>query len=325
MPLVLTEADVHRVLTMDDLIEVMERAVVEFSAKRVEQPVRSILRAGSGLFGVMPASTPDPRAAGAKLVTLFHGNTEKGLPTHLATIALIDPDTGALIAMMDGRYITEARTAAVSAVSARYLAKPSASRLAILGTGVQARSHLDAIPRVLPIRDIRVWSPKPESRARFLAEHGPRTAVPLRATETPAAAVEGADVVIVAVATRPTPLLMNDWVPDGAHVVGLGAVRPHEQEIDPALVARARVFVDSRAAVGTEAGDLLIPIKEGRFGPDHVAGELGEVVSGQTPGRQDDRQVTFFKSLGMAVEDIAAAHLAFTRARAQGIGTMVQL
>ena len=176
MPLLLTETDVRTVLPIDDLITTMESALARFSAGEVQQPVRTVLSVGpqNAFFGVMPAFVPDPPALGTKLVTLFKGNTALGLPTHLATIALFDPETGALLAILDGRFITEARTAAVSAVTARHLASPDAGDLAILGSGVQARSHLETLRLVRPLRRVRVWSPTAGNRERFVREmdHG---------------------------------------------------------------------------------------------------------------------------------------------------------
>jgi alanine dehydrogenase len=322
MALMLSEADVRRVLTMPDLIEAMERALAQFSAGAAEQPLRTILPvrgSDGGLFGVMPASLEDPPAAGAKLVTLFHGNAARGLPTHLATIVLLDPETGALLAVMDGRYITEARTGAVSAVTARRLARPDAAVLAILGSGVQARSHLEAIGCVRRLREVRVWSPREESRQRFVADMAPGSPAPLRATATAEDAARGADIVVTATAAV-EPVVMDAWVAPGTHVIGVGAARPTQQELEPALVARGRLFVDSRAGALAESGDILIPIAQGRFGPDHIAGEIGDLVTGRVTGRSSEDEVTIFKSLGMAVEDIAAARLAYTRAVERGLG-----
>jgi ornithine cyclodeaminase len=327
MPLILSEADVRAVLTMRDLIDAMETALAQFAAGATEQPLRTILPvrgSDGGLFGVMPASLADPPAVGAKLVTLFHGNTARGIPTHLASIVLLDHVTGALTALMDGRYITEARTAAVSAVSARLLAREDAGRLAILGSGVQARSHLEAIPCVRPIRDIRVWSPNPESRDRFVREMAGTTAADLHAVDSAELAARDADIVVtVTAAVR--PVLMDAWVKPGAHVVAVGACRPNQQELDPDLVTRGRLFVDSRTGALAESGDVLIPMAAGRFGPDHIAAELGALIRTSGRGRTSADEVTIFKSLGMAVEDVAAARLVHERARARGIGVEVPI
>lgn len=319
--LLLTERDVRAVLPMPDLITAMEGALAAFSAGAVRQPVRSVIEVGEdrAFFGIMPAALDDPPAVGAKLVTVFDRNHQIGLPSHLATIVLLDHATGALVAILDGRYITEARTAAVSAVSVKHLACPSAGVLAIIGTGVQARSHLDAIRHVRRLTDVRVWSPNASHREAFAAGMSEATALPVRAAGSAAAAIRGADLIVLATSSR-TPVIDDAGVAAGAHVAAVGACRPDQREMPTALVARARIFVDSRAAARQEAGDLLIPIQEGAFGEEHVGAELGDVVAGRAAGRTGAEQVTIFKSLGLAVEDVVAARLAVTRARAAGLG-----
>jgi len=349
----LTEADVRAVLTMDDLIETMASALQRFSTGRVEQPVRTVISVDgdSAFFGSMPAfvrtSSPDRRAnvggsrpaasaasnggdraaLGEKLVTVFAGNAARDLHTHLATIVLLDPATGALVALLDGRYITEARTAAVSAVSSRLLARKTAASLAIIGSGVQARSHLEALARVHRLRSVTVWSPNAEHVRRFIAEserlRPSGAAWELKAVDHAGEAVVGADVIVLVTAS-PDPVIENGWVKPGAHVISVGACRPNQREIDPKLTERARLFVDSRAAALVESGDVVMGIKERRFGPDHIVGELGDLVNG-APGRQDDTEVTIFKSLGMAVEDVTAADLAYRRACERGIGKELTL
>lgn len=322
----LTEAQVASLLPMPDLIAAMETALVGFSAGGVLQPVRTVLSVGpeQNYFGLMPAYVAQPPQLGAKLVTVCQGNEARGLPSHLATIVLLDPETGALVALMDGRYITEARTAAVSAVSARHLARTNAGTLAILGTGVQARSHLEALAHVRPLREVRVWSPRRTSRDRFIGDMAGHVPASLRATSTPDDAVAGADLVVLATSS-PTPVLDDAWVAPGTHVISVGACRPTQREMDPALVARARLFVDSRAAALVESGDVVLGIREGRFTDAHVAGELGEVCGGRAAGRHADDEITIFKSLGMAVEDVVAAELVYRRALVTGAGAELTL
>lgn len=305
MPLFLTESDVRALLTMPELIAAMEAALASFSGAQVVQPVRTVLEIAEhkAFFALMPAYVPSTPAMGAKVVTLYESNTALGLPTHLATIFLLDPATGALAAIMDGRYITEARTAAVSAVSVKKLAREDAGVLAILGSGVQARSHVEALSHVRNFKEIRAWSPTAEHLQAFAKETGAMAAA------SPEAAVRGADVVVIAASSH-TPILFSDWVAPGAHVVSVGATRFNQQEMEPALVARARVFVDSRAAAMKESGDVI------PFGEGHIVAELGEVAA----VRNSRDEVTIFKSLGLAVEDVAAAHLVLTRARQNGRG-----
>ncbi len=341
MPILLSEQDVRIVLSMDDLIAAMETALVEFSSGRVAQPLRTVIEVGlqKAFFGVMPACIPEPSSAsvrqedsrtsarprpslaeggalGAKLVTVFGSNPAAGLPTHLATIILLDSMTGELLAVMDGRYITEARTAAVSAVSVKLLARERADTLAVIGSGVQARSHLDAIGRVRPLRRVRVWSPNPDSRSAFAREMQPRTTAAITVCTSARDALDDADLVVLATAAR-EPVVRSEWVADGAHICAVGACRPDQREMDSALVSRGRLFVDSRTAALTEAGDLLLAMKDG---PVSIAGELGELAAGRVTGRASAEEVTIFKSLGMAVEDIAAAHLAFVKAAERGLG-----
>lgn len=302
MPQWIDEAEIRALLSMPRLIDLMAETLAAFSSGQVEQPVRSVIEVGpSAFFASMPALIKTTPALGAKLVTVFGSNTEKGLPTHLATILLLDPATGALLAIMDGRYITEARTAAVSAVSTRLLARPDAAVLALIGSGVQARSHLEALPIVREFREIRCWSPTRANLDRFVSEH-PN----VHAASTAREAVEGADVIALLTSST-APVIENDWVKDGAHVIAVGACRPTHREMDPELVARARLVVDSRVAALQESGDIVMGVAERRFGPDHIQAELGELVVNSTNGRQASEQVTLFKSLGLACEDVAAA------------------
>jgi ornithine cyclodeaminase/alanine dehydrogenase-like protein (mu-crystallin family) len=376
MPLsfrLLTEADVKAVLSMDDLIDAMASALQLFSSGRVTQPVRTIIPVDDEAFaGFMPAfvsatarsgehasfgatgATSSTTALGAKIVTVFGGNHARGLPSHLASIVLLDPETGALQGLLDGRYITEARTAAVSAVSSRLLARKTAASLAIIGSGVQARSHLDALSRVHALRQVTVWSPQKAHRDQFVewatsatgcasdahpmhirstSDGHPMTVgstsddhrMPIGCTAADHAgeAVVGADIIVL-VTSSPTPVLEDGWVKPGAHVISVGACRPNQREMDPALVARARLFVDSRAAALVESGDVVLGMHERRFGADHIVAELGELVAG-TPGRRSDTEVTIFKSLGLAVEDVTAADLAYRRAVERGIGQELTL
>ena len=337
----LTEPDVRAVLTMDDLIETMASALERFSSAQVVQPVRpTIAIAEDAFFSTMPAyvrsaSLSGERQAGAalgaKLVTVFGGNTARGLHTHLATIVLLDPETGALLALLDGRYITEARTAAVSAVSSRLLARATASSLAIIGSGVQARSHLDALSRVHRLKQVTVWSPQKLHRDQFVEEAKTAMGSDTRLTPSIAAvdhageAVVGADIIVIA-SSSTTPVLESGWVKPGAHVISVGATRPNHREMDPALVARGRLFVDSRQAALVEAGDIVMGIQEGRFTAGHSVGEIGQLLgASRIAGRTSDAEITIFKSQGMAVEDVTAADLAYRRAVEQGIGTELAL
>jgi alanine dehydrogenase len=296
---ILAEDAVRRHLCMEDLIPAMARALADLSAGRVVQPVRTMLPVAEhqGFFAVMPAYAG---ALGAKLVTFYPGN--QGIPTHHALILLFRPETGEPLAILDGRLITEMRTAAVSAVATRLLARPDASVLAILGSGVQARSHLEALRLVRGFSDVRVWSPR--NAGAFAERFG------VRAAASAEQAVRGADVVVVATAAR-TPVLFGEWLSPGTHVNAVGAVRPDWRELDDEAVHRARLYVESREAASREAGDVIAA--------GEVFAEIGEVVAGTRPGRQSAEEVTLFKSVGVAVEDVVAADLVYRAAR-EGTG-----
>lgn len=321
MPILLSENDVRVLLPMDELIDAMAGALRQFSAGEVTQPLRTVIQVGSNpsFFGVMPALVPGRPALGAKLVAVFGGNAAAGLPTHLATIILLDPATGELLAVLDGRYITEARTAAVSAVATGLLAREDADTLALIGSGVQARSHLDAIAHVRLLREVRVWSPDPQHREAFVRDMQSRCPAPIRSCRSAREAVERASIIVLATSSS-APVVQNPWIDAGTHVCAVGACRPDQREMDGALVARGRVFVDARAAALAEAGDVILPIAEGMFDAGHIAGEIGEVAMGRVAGRESPDQVTIFKSLGLAVEDVTAAHLAYQRATERGLG-----
>jgi ornithine cyclodeaminase len=326
MPLLLAERDIRAVLPMADLIEAMESALIAYSRGDVTQPVRTVLEVGPdrAYFGLMPASLDHPPAVGAKLVTVYAKNHERGLPSHLATIVLLDHATGAIAALLDGRYITEARTAAVSAVSLKLLARPDARTLAILGSGVQARSHLEAIRHVRDLGDVRVWSPSADNRDTYAREMSASTGLKIRAAPSASEAVRGADLVVLATSSR-TPVVEDGDIAAGTHIMAVGACRPDQREMPTALIARARLYVDSLKGALQEAGDILLPIAEKAITDAHIAGELGGLAGGAVAGRRSADDVTIFKSLGMAVEDVVAARLAVERARASGRGHVFEV
>jgi len=322
---VINSEDVSGLLAMDDLIEAMEDALRKFSLGQVLQPVRTVLPVGDHeFFGVMPAMVREPQALGAKLVTVFGKNAALNLPTHLGVIVLLSPHTGALIAVMDGQRITAARTAAVSAVSATCLARDDSAIMAIIGTGVQARSHLEAMETAFELSEVRVWGPTPAHQLSFIEEMESSTTAKLVGANSAEQAVRGADLVVL-VTSATEPVVRNEWIKAGAHVIGVGACRPNQREMDPALIARARLFVDSRDAALLEAGDIVMGMADGAFSASHICGELGQVLAGTLEGRRSPREVTIFKSLGLAVEDVVAANLVYQRALDQDIGLELQL
>jgi len=331
--LLLRESDVRELLSMEALIPLMEEALRAYSTGGVAQPVRlaMMVEPYAGYLGLMPAHLrsasahdgPGVREAlGAKAVTFYPSNAARDLPTHLAVVLLWDSATGELLSIMDGRLITEMRTAASSAAATRTLARKDAEVLALLGSGVQARSHLDAIRLVRSLRHVRVWSRTAAGVQRFVAEMQPQAGVPMTACASAEEAVRGAEIIVTATSAS-TPVLRGVWVAVGAHINAVGAPRPDWRELDTDAVRRARVFVDSRAAALAESGDLLQPIQEGAIAREHICGEIGEVLAGTVAGRTSERDVTLFKSLGMAVEDVATAHYVYTRAIERGVGQEV--
>ena len=297
--LFLDEEQVRQYLRMEELIPAMEKALIDFSSGKVTQPVRSVITVDppGGFFGMMPALTSE--GLGIKIVTFYATNAERGIPTHMATIFLVDPKTGTPLAVMDGRLITEMRTAAVSAAATKLLGSPDAKVLAILGSGVQARSHAEALQLVRNFEEIRVWSPTREHAERFAKEIG---AKPMSAEQ----AVRGADVIVTATSSK-TPVLKGSWLKPGCHVNAVGACRPDWRELDDEAMQNI-VFVDSREAAMKESGDVILSTAK-------IYAELGEALADQVPLRASE--TTIFKSLGMAVEDIAAALLVHRAATAE--------
>ena len=287
------EDEIRAALDWDALIDAMEEALTAFSSGDVDQPVRNLMtiEPGKRYFGIMPAIARE--AMGAKLVSFYPGNAGGAHPTHMAMIMLFRPETGEPLAALDGRLITEMRTAAVSAAVTRKLAAPGARALALLGAGVQAEAHLEAIRRVRPIDDVRVWRRTPESAERFAAAHGARA---MSAQD----AVRGADIVVTATSSN-TPVLMGEWLKPGAHVNAVGACLPTWRELDDGVMANA-LIVDSRAAAMKESGDVILSKAK-------IFAEAGELFAGAA--RPPMGATTVFKSLGLAVEDIAAAKLVY--------------
>jgi alanine dehydrogenase len=291
----LDESAVSRLLRMEEVIPAMERALADFSSGTVVQPVRTMLPVSEhqGFLGLMPAYTGS--ALGAKLVAFYPQN--QGVPTHHATILLFKPETGEPLVNMDGRLITEVRTAAVSAVATKCLAQEDASVLALIGSGVQARSHLEALSLVRRFEDVRVWSPRH-------AEDFARQFDGVRATSSAEEAVRGADVVVTAT-TAKTPVLFGEWLSPGVHINAIGGLSPW-RELDDEVLRRVRVYVDSREAAMKESGDVMAA--------GEIFAEIGEVVAGTQSGRRSGEEVTLFKSLGLAAEDVATAELVYRKA-----------
>jgi ornithine cyclodeaminase/alanine dehydrogenase-like protein (mu-crystallin family) len=295
--LILDEAAVRKLIDMRALIPAMERALSALSAGKVVQPVRVMVSVAEqgGFLGSMPAYAG--AQLGAKLVTFFPNN--QGVPTHHALVILFRPETGQPLVVMDGRLITEMRTGAVSAAATRSLARADSSVLAILGSGVQAQSHLEALRLVREFREVRVWSPR--NAGAFARRHEVRLA------QSAEDAVRGADVIVVATTSR-TPILRGEWLSPGVHINAVGAPRPDWRELDDQALRKAKLYVESREAATRESGDVIAA--------GAIFAEIGEVIAGTKSGRQSAEEVTLFKSVGVAAEDLASAELVYREALA---------
>ncbi|HEX2044004.1 MAG TPA: ornithine cyclodeaminase family protein [Gaiellaceae bacterium] len=319
--LVLAEHDVRELLPMEECIELMAEALAALERGEVSMPLRSMFRppGAESLMGLMPAHRAGPEAAYAlKAICVFPGNPARGLDSHQGAVLLFDGETGELRAAVNASAVTEIRTAAVSGVATRLLARREARTLAVLGAGVQARSHLAAMRAVRDFEDVRIWSRTPD-HARALAEGA--------GAETAASAEEalaGADVVCTTTTAR-EPVVRREWLAPGAHVNAVGSSIATARELDTATMAAAALFVDRRESTLNEAGDYLLAAAEGAIGPGHIRAELGELLTGKAEGRRVEDELTVFKSLGIAAEDLAAAEHLYRRARETGAGSEVEL
>lgn len=317
--IVLSEHEVRQLLDMESCIEAMTEVLASLARGELYQPLRSIARppeAGT-LLGLMPAYRAGPSAAYAlKEIVVVPTNPARGLDTHMGGVLLHDGETGELVAILNASPITEIRTAAVSAVATRALARPGAERVAILGSGAQARGHVHAMRAVLGDPEIRVWSRSEDAAAQLAGEVG--------ATVAPSvdAALFGAEVVCTTTAAT-EPIVEKRWLASGAHVNAVGSCFPTTRELDTETVAHSSFFTDRRESCLNEAGDFILAAADGAVGPDHIRAELGEVLAGMHPGREHEDELTVFESLGIAVEDLASAELVVRRARERGVGTEV--
>jgi ornithine cyclodeaminase/alanine dehydrogenase-like protein (mu-crystallin family) len=324
--LVLSQSDIAQLLPMSACIDVMADALSALTRGDAILPLRQVLRLpdSKNAFAVMPAYLGAPKAVGAKVITVFPDNHGTALDSHQGAVLLFEAEHGSLAAIMDASSITAIRTAAVSGLATRLLAREAAADVAVLGTGVQARTHLDAMCTVRRVKRVRVWSRNPGAVREFAERESRRHDVEVEPARGAREAVEGAAIVCTVTASR-EPVLAGEWLADGAHVNAVGASLPFARELDTAAVARGRLYVDRRESALNEAGDFLIPKREGAIGDDHIVGEIGELLLGRVPGRRSADEVTIFKSLGLAVEDVAAAAYLYERATVEGSGTRVEL
>jgi ornithine cyclodeaminase len=318
--IVLSEHEVRRLLDMESCVEAMTEVLTSLARGELFQPLRFVVRPpeAAGLIGLMPGHRAGAASVYAlKEIVVTPGNPAHGLDAHQGAVLLHDGESGELVAVLNASPITAIRTAAVSGVATRALARPDAKRVAILGAGVQARAHVDAMRAVLVDPEIRIWARRLE-RAEELAAQVGATVDP-----SPDAALFGAEVVCTTTSAA-EPILQKRWLARGAHVNAVGSSIPTARELDTETMAHASLFVDRRESALNEAGDYLIAAAEGAIGPDHIKAELGEVLAGVHPGREHEDELTVFKSLGIAVEDLASAELAVRRARENGVGTEIE-
>jgi ornithine cyclodeaminase len=318
----------RQLLPMDRCIDLMEEALTGLARGNAANPLRSMLALPfetpvPSVLASMPAALGDPPALGIKVISVFPGNHGTGYESHQGFVLLFEAEHGSPVALIDAIAITAIRTAAVSGLATRLLARPDAADLAIIGSGTQARSHLDAIRAVRQLQRVRAWSPHRERLEAFVAEAAAR-GLTVEAAADARAAVEGADIICTVTASA-TPVVNGSWLADGAHLNAVGSSQPANRELDSDAVRRSRLFVDRRESTRNEAGDYLIPLREGAIGEDHIVAEIGEVAANLAKGRRSAEEITLFKSLGLAIEDLAAARWIHQRALETGSGTPVPL
>ncbi len=324
--LVINQDEVRRLLPMGGCIDLMAEALRALARDDAVQPLRTAtwLPNRSGLIGLMPGYLGKPQVLGIKALTVFPGNHGTVYDSHQGAILLFDVEHGQLEAIIDATEVTAIRTAAVSAVATKSLAREHAASLAILGTGTQARTHLEAIQLVRDLEIVRVWSRNHDAARRFAERESIHYNVRIEPVRTARDAVDTADIICTVTAST-EPILCGDWISPGAHINAVGACIAKARELDTRAVVHARLFVDRRESTLNESGDFLIPKAEGVIDNDHILGELGKVLIDRASGRTSPQDITLFKSLGLAVEDLAAAHHIFNEARSRGVGTMIKL
>lgn len=298
---------VLRRLSMAGCIGLMRTVLQDDAEGKSRQYLRTVTPLpGNNLLGFMPAYLGTGDYFGAKVITVFPGNHQAGMPSHQGSVLLFDAEHGALRFMADGDAITQIRTGAVSAVATDLLARPDAKRLALLGAGAQGRSHLEAMALVRRLTEVTVWDVRPENARRFAAEMAEKAGCPIRACSCAEEAVRDADI-ICTLTPSPTPVLESSWVKPGAHINAVGACSATARELSSDLVARCLLYGDSIESVEKESGDYLIPLSEGVIQKGHLRGTIGQLLCGEIPGRTSAQDVTLFDALGLAIEDVACA------------------
>jgi ornithine cyclodeaminase/alanine dehydrogenase-like protein (mu-crystallin family) len=323
--LILDNRQIKELLPMTECIELMADALAALARGEVFQPLRTIIRPpeARGLLGLMPAFRAGDRGAfGMKAICVFPENPAKGKDAHQGAVMLFSRETGEMLALMNASEITAIRTAAVSAVATRLLAREDAHELAIIGAGVQARTHLTALAAVRPIERARIACRNIEHAKELVREMQPQFSFPIEPVQTNEEAVRGADVIVTATSSL-EPVINRDWISPGAHVNAIGTHSPNSREIDGATMGEARIFTDRRESALNEAGDYLLAAKEGLVTPESIVGEIGELLSGIKSGRTSESEITLFKSLGLAIEDVTTADYLYHKAAKLNAGTWI--
>jgi alanine dehydrogenase len=318
---VLSASDIDRAIDMRGAIEVMSAAFMQLAAGRANVPQRLGLTTDTGLVLAMPGFLPDERALAIKIVTVFPDNSRLELPSIFGLVVVLDALTGAPLALMEGGRVTAVRTGATSGLATNLMARQDARTVALFGAGVQARTQLAGVRAVRNIREVRIVARRTDAAERFARELADVT---VRVVDDPSEAIRGADIVITAT-TSSTPLFSGRDLEPGTHINAIGAYAPSMREVDSVAVERSRVVVDTRDGARAEAGDLIIPVREGVISFDHIKAELGEVVNGTIHGRTSEKEITLFKSVGHAAQDVALARCVLDRATSEDIGIMVTL
>jgi alanine dehydrogenase len=324
--LVLSEKQVQSLIEIEELIAALSQAHIQYSTGKAVMPVRLVvpLPEIQGRITSMPGYLNEDKALGMKVVTYFQNNPQQNLPAILATIMLFSAATGKMIAAMDGAYITAIRTACASAMATNALANLETPTLGILGAGVQARAHIQALARVRRINQIKIYSPSVASAANVKQDMEKQAGVTIEIAKSMEEVVRASDL-LVTVTTAKEPIVKPEWLKPGVHINAVGSHRPDLREIDGATLARAKVVVDSRAAIMAECGDILLALKENSVGDDVIHGEIGEVLAGTKLGRSSVNEITLYKSVGIAIQDVATANLVYRKALERNVGSHVEI
>lgn len=322
--LVLNQSEVEHLLTMPECIGLMRETLSALARGEATLPLRTVFGIPDGAFAVMPSALANPSCVGAKIITVLPKNHGTQYDSHQGAVLLFDTDNGSLLSVMDATSITTIRTAAVSGVATDALAKKNATSLAILGAGVQGHSHLDAVCAVRPIETLRIWSRNRANGEALAKIARDKYKLDVAVVDSGRDAVQNIDIVC-ATTSSTEPVLLGEWLTPGTHINAVGASQRHAREVDSAVVVKSKLYADRRESALKEPGDIIVPLENGEITADHIVGEVGEVLIGKVPGRQNDTDITLFKSLGLAIEDLASAHWLYGEARRQNVGVDVEL